>query len=316
MPFFGSLGTLGILLGRVLNVVSIFLNQVTTLAGNGTQGAMDGTGTNATFNNIFGISVATTGIVYVAQYGTGSVRTITPAGVVSTLAGGFNGPYGVGVDSSGNAYVAAYVANRIHKVTPLGVSTIFAGNVEGSANGVGTNANFTGPIAITVESSGNLYVLEYDGHRVRKITPEGVVTTFAGGGAGFTNGTGTNAQFRNPRGVAVDSAGNVYVADLSNSSIRKITSGGVVSTLAGTFSGPTGVGVDSAGNVYVSETNNSRISKITPGGIVTTLAGGTAGFADGIGTNAQFQNPQSLTVDSAGNVYVVDTGNRRIRKIS
>ena len=313
MPFFGSLG---ILLGRVLTVVSVFLNQVSTLAGNGTQGADDGTGTNATFNNIFGISVGTTGIVYVAQYGTGSVRKITPAGVVSTLAGGFNGPYGVGVDSSGNAYVAAYVANRIFKVTPLGVSTIFAGNVEGSNDGLGTNANFGGPIAITVDSSGNLYVAEYDGHRIRKITSEGLVTTFAGGGAGFTDATGTSAQFRNPRGLAVDSAGNVYVADLGNNSVRKITPSGIVSTLASGFSGPTGVGVDSAGNVYVSESSNSRISKITSGGIVTTLAGGTAGFADGIGTNAQFQNPQSLTADSAGNIYVVDTGNRRIRKIS
>lgn len=313
MPFFGSLG---ILLGRVLTVVSIFLNQVTTLAGNGTQGADDGTGTNATFNNIFGISVGTTGIVYVAQYGTGSIRKITPAGVVTTLAGGFNGPYGVGVDSSGNAYVAAYVSNRIFKVTPLGVSTIFAGNVEGSNDGLGTNANFGGPIAITVDSSGNLYVAEYDGHRIRKITSEGLVTTLAGGGAGFTDATGTNAQFRNPRGLAVDSAGNVYVADLGNSSVRKITPLGIVSTLASGFSGPTGVGVDSAGNVYVSESSNSRISKITSGGIVTTLAGGTAGFADGTGTNAQFQNPQSLTADSAGTIYVVDTGNRRIRKIS
>ena len=313
MPFFGSLG---ILLGRVLTVVSVFLNQVSTLAGNGTQGADDGTGTNATFNNIFGISVGTTGIVYVAQYGSGSIRKITPVGVVSTLAGGFNGPYGVGVDSSGNAYVAAYVANRIFKVTPLGVSTIFAGNVEGSNDGLGTNANFGGPIAITVDSSGNLYVAEYDGHRIRKITSEGLVTTFAGGGAGFTDATGTNAQFRNPRGLAVDSAGNVYVADLGNNSVRKITPSGIVSTLASGFSGPTGVGVDSTGNVYVSESSNSRISKITSGGIVTTLAGGTAGFADGIGTNAQFQNPQSLTADSAGNIYVVDTGNRRIRKIS
>jgi serine/threonine protein kinase, bacterial len=220
MPFFGSLG---ILLGRVLTVVSVFLNQVSTLAGNGNNGADDGTGTNATFNNIFGISVGTTGIVYVAQYGSGSIRKITPAGVVSTLAGGFNGPYGVGVDSSGNAYVAAYVANRIFKVTPLGVSTIFAGNVEGSNDGLGTNANFGGPIAITVDSSGNLYVAEYDGHRIRKITSEGLVTTFAGGGAGFTNATGTSAQFRNPRGLAVDSAGNVYVADLGNNSVRKIT---------------------------------------------------------------------------------------------
>jgi sugar lactone lactonase YvrE len=130
------------------------------------------------------------------------------------------------------------------------------------------------------------------------------------------SGPATLANLHYPYGVAVDSSGNVYVADLSNSSIRKITSGGVVSTLAGTFSGPTGVGVDSVGNVYVSESSNSRISKIASGGIVTTLAGGTAGFADGIGTNAQFQNPQSLTADSAGNIYVVDTGNRRIRKIS
>jgi sugar lactone lactonase YvrE len=188
------------------------------------------------------------------------------------------------------------------------------------------------PQGVAVDSAGNVYVAESNKHRINKITPDGTVDTLAGRGtAAYLDGQGMSARFNTPTGVAVDSAGTVYVADDGNHRIRKITPGGTVSTLAGSgtagyaegtgtsaqFNQPRGVAVDSAGNVYVADDGNHRIRKITPGGTVSTLAGsGTAGYAEGTGTNAQFNNPRGIAVDSAGNVYVGDQMNHRIRKIT
>jgi hypothetical protein len=264
---------------------------VTTFAGNGTASSVNGSGTNATIN----------------------------------------APIGVVVDSSGNVYVSDF-SNVIRKITPLGVVTTFAGSGSGaSTDGTGTNASFNNPYGLAIDSSGNIYVSEESGHRIRKITSAGVVTTLAGSGSGtFADGTGASASFYRPYGVAVDSAGNVYVADAYNNRIRKITPLGVVTTLAGngsngntngtgtnaSFFHPVGITVDSDGNVYVGGIANS-IRKITPLGVVTTLAGGsTAGSTDGTGTNAQFNECWGITIDSFGNLYVTDLNNRRIRKIT
>jgi sugar lactone lactonase YvrE len=155
------------------------------------------------------------------------------------------------------------------------------------------------------------------------------VTSLAGSIAGYANGIGLAAQFSNPNGVATDSEGNVYVADTSNSKIRKITPAGMVSTIAGStqgfadgigsaarFSGVQAIAIDTDGNVYVTDSSNYKIRKITADGMVSTLAGSTQGFADGIGTQAQFYFPQGVTTDVTGNIYVADSNNYKIRKIT
>jgi len=264
--------------------------------------------------------------------------------VVSTLAGStrgfadgagtearFNYPYGMAVDASGNLYVADYYSHRIRRITPAGEVSTFAGSgTAGSADGLGTSAQFKFPTGVAVDSSGNLYVADRDNHLIRKITAAGEVSTFAGSSAGFADGAGTAAKFNKPTGVAVDSSGNVYIGDQSNHRIRGITSGGLVSTLAGSTQGymdgagtsaqfrfPYGVAVDASVNVYVADYSNHLIRKITPAGEVSTFAGsGTAGSADGLGTSAQFSSPSGVAVDASDNVYVADLNNHLIRKIT
>lgn len=319
---------------------------VATLAGSGTGGFAEGSGSSAMFNYPFGITVDTSGTLYVADSNNNRVRKVTAAGVVSTLAGSgtygfvegtgasaqFRGPYGVAVDTSGTVYVADRGNHKIRKITAAGVVSTLAGSgTAGYLDGTGTAAQFNFPSGVTVDASGSVYVADSNNNRIRVITTAGVVFTLAGSGAfGFADGIGTGAQFNGPGGVAVDSSGNVYVADQTNHRIRKITTAGVVSTLAGSgtpsfadgtgtaaqFYNPFSVTVDGSGNVYVADTGNQRIRKITASGVVTTLAGtGTQGFTDGPGASAQFNNPFGVTVDSVGNIYVADRDNNLVRKI-
>ena len=227
-------------------------------------------------------------------------------------------------------YVADTANNRIRKITPAGAVTILAGTSGGFLDATGTAAQFNNPNGVAVDTAGNVYVADTTNNRIRKITAAGVVTTLAGSTAGFLDATGTAAQFNNPNGVAVDTAGNVYVADTTNNRIRKITAAGVVTTLAGQasagttdatgnaaqFNDPRAVAVDTAGKVYVADTTNNRIRKITAAGVVTTVAGSTAGFLDATGNAAQFNNPNGIAVDVNGNLYVGDNGNDRIRQIN
>jgi sugar lactone lactonase YvrE len=300
-----------------------------------------------------GVAVDTSGNVYVGDSANNRIQKITPGGAMTILAGGgsvtyqgyidgqgitaeFWDPKGVAVDASGNVYVADRGNDVIRKITPGGAVTTFAGSgFTGIANGPGTVASFTSPHGIAVDSSGNVYVTDPYWDLIRKITPSGDVTTLAGqvGATVVINGNGTAASFSTPLGVAVDSSGNVYVADTGYGLIRKITPGGDVTTLAGqagvtgavngtvanaTFCWPNGVAVDSSGNIYVSDHGNHLIRKITPGGVVSTLAGqaGVPGATDGPATIATFSQPYGVAVDSSGNVYVADHGNCLIRKIT
>ena len=246
--------------------------------------------------------------------------------------GFFYFPVSVVVDSLGNAYVGDYENHLIRKITPDGTVSTLAGMTSGYADGTGSAARFNHPAGICLDNAGNLLVADQDNHRIRKVTPAGVVTTVAGSGtAGTANGTGTAAQFNQPYSLTVDGSGNVYISDRSNHKIRKMTPGLVVSNFAGSgtagfnnatgtaaqFNQPGGITVDGSGNLYVADIYNNRIRKITPAGVVTTLAGsGTAGFADGINTAAQFNLPHGVAIDRGGNIIVGDHANQRVRKVT
>jgi hypothetical protein len=240
----------------------------------------------------------------------------------------FNSPYGLAVDASGNVYVADSFNDVVEKITPDGTASILAGTAgaAGFVNGTGTGAQFSSPRGVAVDTNGNVFVADAGNNAIRKITPNGDVSTYA---SGFT--------VPGPWGLCVDHQGNVVVADTYSHTIRKITPAGVVSILAGAdgisgtqdgaaasarFNRPTGVAVDSIGNIYVADTANHAIRKLAPYGVVTTLAGGGAspgghfGFVNDTGANALFAFPHGVAVDSEDNVYVADASNNAIRKVT
>ena len=311
---------------------------VTTLAGTaGSPGSADGTGAGARFFEPIGVAVDSVGNVYVADTENNTIRKITSTGVVSTFAGTagtsgladgtgaaarFNLPMSIAVDSGGNVYVAtARPSHTIRKINAAGVVTTidWTAGLWGSTDGTGASARFFFPAGAAADASGNLFVADLLNHTIRKITSAGVVSTFAGtaGSSGSADGTGAAARFFQPNAVAVDSGGNVFVADGENDTIRKITAAGVVTTFA-TSSWPTGIAVDSGGNVYVADGSPNTIRKITAAGVVTLVAGsaGGGGSTDGTGADARFATPRGMAVDSSGNLYVADSRNHTIRKIT
>lgn len=249
-----------------------------------------------------GLSVSRDGTVFAADADDNAVFKISAGGAVAKFGrpstvpteASFTTPTGVAVDAAGNVFVTNNGNNAILKVAADGMISFFAGKAgaTGSVDGKGDAARFATPRGIAIDAMGNLYVADEGNSNIRKITAAGVVTTLAGtaGQSGSADGSGAEARFGAPRGLTVDAAGNVYVADTDNHIIRKITRAGVVTTIAGyageagglngaasaaRFSEPRGIAVDAEGNIFVADTGNAAVRQITPEGVVTTIAAGT-----------------------------------------
>jgi trimeric autotransporter adhesin len=331
---------------------------ITTVAGNGATGFSGdgGAAVKAALNYPSQVAVDAAGTLYIVDQNNHRIRKVSaPSGAITTVAGngafGYSGdggaatsallswPEGVAVDSAGALYVTDSYAGRVRKVSTGGIiSTVLGGGAGDGSWGV--SAHMARVSAVARDSSGNLYISTPEVNRVKKLAPNGVISTIAGNGAqGFAGdgGAAVNASLYWPSGVAVDASGNLYFADFNNSRIRKVTvSTGTITTVAGDgysrFSGdggaavnaslywPTGVAADAAGNLYIADKNNHRIRKVTAStGVMTTVAGnGTAGFSGdgGAATGAALNNPFAVAVDASGNLYVADYYNFRIRKVT
>jgi sugar lactone lactonase YvrE len=321
--------------------------KVITFAGTGAMGALDGRSTSASFSNMMGITVDENGNLYVADSRNNKIRKISADGVVTTVAGNglagsadgkgdsasFFYPEAVAVDRNGNLYVADTHNSLIRKISPEGIVTTLAGQrIYHTIPGMDTVVRFDNPSGIAVDSSGYVYVADCGNDLIRKISPDGKVQNIAGNGKkGAKDSTGLNASFYLPGGIALDSIGNIYVADTYNNMIRKISSSGLVTTVAGrrlagatngkgstaSFSHPAGLTVGPGGNIYVADVGNNKIRMISPAGQVTNFAGnGSRGATNGRDTIATFFRPYGVAADKSGNIYVADYLNNVIRKIS
>ena len=325
---------------------------INTLAGGSICGyAGDGgPATSAALDLIRNIAADNSGNVYIADRN--RIRKIS-GGIINTVAGGgpANGagattasvsPTGTAVDAFGNVYIASVSDNRVYKVSNGAISIVAGNGIPGFSGdgGPAAGAEIASPYGVAVDSSGNVYIADTSNDRIRLVSG-GTITTLVGNGGGCIQQTdylGDNcppeaASLRSPRGVAVDSSGNLYIADTADQRIRKV-SGGIITTVAGNgtygsagdggpatsaeLDSPSGVAVDSGDNIYIADTLNNRIRKVS-GGIITSVAGnGTTGYAGdgGPATSAEFENPYGVAVDSANNIYIADTFNNRIRKVS
>ena len=331
---------------------------ITTVAGDGIRGFSGdgGPATSASLNVPWGVAVDTSGNVYIADRDNHRVRRVDAAtGVITTVAGGFvgdggpatssslNSPAGIALDASGNLYIADSAHHRVRLVDgATGTITTVAGTTSTGFSGDGgpaTTANLNSPQGVAVDGSGNLYISDTFNHRVRRVdAATGVITTVAGDGAsGFSGdgGTATSASLKFPRGLAVDAAGNLLIAD-ENHRVRRVdASSGIITTVAGNgtsgFSDdggpatsaslnlPRGVAVDTSGNVYIADRSNHRVRLVDGAtGTITTVAGTTStGFSGdgGPATTANLNSPQGVAVDGSGNLYISDTLHDRIRRV-
>jgi uncharacterized protein (TIGR03437 family) len=332
--------------------------NINTVAGSNIVGFSGdgGKATSAELNQPRGVAVDSSGNIYIAEYGDSRIRNVSN-GTISTIAGtgviGFSGdgsqsakaqlasPWSVCVDSGGNVYVADQSNFRIRKITSDGTISTVAGDGLLSYSGDGgqaAKAQLDGPQGLGMDSAGNLYIADTQNNAVREVFAGGLMASIAGTGiAGFSGdgGQAAVAQLNKPQGVAVDSTGNLYIADTLNNRVRLVSPAGVIATVAGTgaagFSGdggpasnaqlnrPQGLAVDTAGNLYIADVNNSRIRKVSPDGTIHVVAGTGASSYSGDGgpaTSAFLNGPEAVAVDSAGNLFIADTGNNRIRLVT
>ncbi len=333
---------------------------ISTIAGNGTAGFSgdDDSGTGAEFSNPSGVATDSVGNVYIVDQANNRIRQVASGGCTSTLAGtgsfpGYSGdggfatdallnfPVGVAVDSAGNIFFTDAANDRVRQINTLGMISTVAGNgIPGFSGdgGFALNAqlNLVGS-GLAVDAAGNLYIADTANNRIRKVNSGGIVTTVAGNGQGGFSGDGgpaTSAALSLPSGVAVDSVGNLYIADSNNWRVRKVDKAGIISTYAGNggnFTGgdggqatdasvvPTGVGLDASGNLYIADLSDNCIRKVTAAGIISTVAGnGSYGFSGdgGQALNATLASPSAVAVDGAGNLFIADQMNNRIRKVT
>ncbi len=330
---------------------------ITTVAGTGTEGySGDGaTATAAQLASPQGMAVDGSGNLYIADTFNHSIRKVDAMGIISTVAGTGRGgdegaatedqffslPRDVAVDGSGNLYIANRSNHRIHKVDAAGIISTVAGTGTPSYNcdnGEANAAQLYAPQGVAVDGSGNLYIADSGNNCIRKVDAAGIISTVAGTGTRGYNGDGgpaTTAQLNGPLGVAVDAAGNLYIADSDNARIRKVDAAGVISTVAGTgtrgyysgeggpataarLSSPSGVAVDGLGNLYIADSGDARIRKVDAAGRISTVAGtGTQGYScdNGEATAVRLSWPFSVAVDGSGNLYIADTSNNCIRKV-
>ena len=322
---------------------------ITTVAGGGSVLGDSGPATGALLSGPNGVAVDSAGNLYIADTGNSRIRKVSN-GVIATVAGnagyGFfgdngpatsallYGPFGVAVDSAGNLYIADTYDNCIRTVSNGVIATVAGNGTPGFSgdNGPATSAELHSPWGVAVDSAGNLYIADSGNSRIRKVS-NGVITTVAGGGSLFVDsGPATSVWLWSPVGIAVDSAGNLYIAEESSNRVRKV-SNGMIAVVAGNggfgflgdngpapyaaLNGPEGVALDSAGNLYIADTGNNCIRKVSNGVITTVVGNGTYGFSGdgGPGASAQLNQPTGIAVDSAGNLYFGDA-NSRIRKVS